>query len=141
MHNLDKHMKTTQTQLRHWAEKAKLDYPAHLETTVRHAVDRLDPAGLARASEEVVATVTGNRKTARRARKAVEATLRKAQRKAGSKHRVGGRVLTVLGTVAVIGLVAVLVIRRAAGPHNRNLGLSNRHDSDSTKGIDPDLGE
>jgi hypothetical protein len=141
MHNLDKQMKTTQTRLKHWAEKAKQEYPGHLETTVRHAVDRLDPAGLARASEEVVATVTGNRKTARRARKSVEETLRNAQRKAGSKHRGRGRMLTVLGTAAVIGLVAVLVLRRAAGPHNRNLGVSNRRDTDSTEGVDPDLGE
>ncbi|WP_411734691.1 hypothetical protein [Paeniglutamicibacter sp.] len=140
MHELDKQMKAIQTQLKHWAEKAKLEYPSHLEASVRHAVDRMDPAGLAHAYEEVVATVTGNRKTAKRARKAVEAALRKAQRKAGSKHSGGGRVLAVLGTVAVIVLVALIVLRRAAGPHARDLGAVKPHDPEQHKPVDPDLG-
>ncbi|MCV9994074.1 hypothetical protein OIU93_07140 [Paeniglutamicibacter sp. ZC-3] len=134
-------MKTIQTQLKHWAEKAKQEYPSQLEASVRHAVDRMDPAGLARASEEVVATVTGNRKTARRARKAVEESLRKAQRKAGSKHNGHGRLLAVLGTLAVTGILVVIVLRRAAGPHDRNLGAVKLHVDDTTEGIDPDLGE
>ncbi|MFL4476032.1 hypothetical protein ACIPVK_18715 [Paeniglutamicibacter sp. MACA_103] len=141
MHELEKQMKTIQTQLKHWAEKAKQEYPSHLEASVRHAVDRMDPVGLARASEEVVATVTGNRKTARRARKAVEAALRKAQRKAGSKHNGARRALAVLGTAAVIGLVAVIVLRRAAGPHARDLGTARPGDSGPAKGMDPDLAE
>lgn len=141
MHDLEKQMKTIQTQLKHWAEKAKQEYPSHLEASVRHAVDRMDPAGLARASEEVVATVTGNRKTARRARKAVEEALRKAQRKAGSKRSEAGRIWPILGTAAVIGLVAVVVLRRAAGPHPRNLGAAPSQGPGPAKGVDPDLGE
>jgi hypothetical protein len=141
MHDLERQMKTIQTQLKHWAEKAKQEYPSQLEASVRHAVDRMDPAGLARASEEVVATVTGNRKTARRARKAVELALRNAQRKAGSKHKGRGRVLAVLGTLAVIGVLVVIVLRRAAGPHERNLGAVKLHVDDTTEGVDPDLGE
>lgn len=141
MHDLEKQMVTVQTWLKRWAEKAKQEYPSHLEDSVRQAVDRLDPAGLAHAAEEVVATVTGNRKTARRARKAVEETLRRAQRKAGSKHRGSGRVWVVLGTLAVIGVLVVFVLRRAAGPHPRNMGASRPDTSDTTKGVDPDLGE
>lgn len=137
---LERQMKTVQDQLAHWAKKAKQDYPSHLEASVRRAVDRMDPAGLARASEDVVATVTGNRKTARRARKSVEEALRRAQRKAGSRHKRGSGLLCALGALAVIGLVAVAVLRRAAGPHERNLGAPGPRPSKQAEGVDPDLG-
>lgn len=165
MHELDKQMKTVQAHLMQWAEKAKQDYPGHLEASVRQAVDRLDATGLARASEEVVATLTGNKKTARRARKAVEGALRKAQKKAGSTHSGHRGMWMALGTVALIALVAVIVLRRAAGPHERNLGaggqgsetpgpgprgsqppatgapLTETPVSEPPRGVDPDLGK
>lgn len=106
-------METVQKQLSQWARKAKKDYPEHLERSVRGAVDRLDPAALARASEDVIATVTGNRKTARRARKLIEKTLANAQRKAGTQHRAKGRVLTCLAILVVIGVLGGLAMRRA----------------------------
>lgn len=160
MHELDKQMKTIQAHLMQWAEKAKQDYPGHLEAAVRQAVDRLDAPGLARASEEVIATVTGNKKTARRARKVVEEALRKAQRKNGSKPSGHPGRWAALGTMALIALVAVVVLRRAAGPHERNLGAQGKVSgtpgpgpwgaqtqasetpvSEPPKGVDPDLGK
>ena len=144
MKELDRQMDDIRTRLEHWARKAKQEYPGHLESSVRHAVDRLDTAGLARASEEVVATVTGNRKAARRARKTVEETLRRAQRKAGSRHGRGSGMFYVFGALAAIVLVAAVVIRKAAAPHPRNLSSpSTRRDRDpdpSAKSVDPDLG-
>ncbi len=141
---LDRQMNVVRTRLQNWSRKTKQQYPGHLEASVRHAVDRLDTAGLARASEEVVATVTGNRKAARRARKTVEETLRKAQRKAGTRHGSGSGMLYAFGALAVIGLVAVVVIRKAAGPHPRNLSPTPppapRDPEPSTQSVDPDLG-
>lgn len=137
MHELDKQMKTVRAQLGLWAKKAKQEYPTHLEDSVRHAVDKLDAAGLARASEEVIATVTGNRKAARRARKSVEQALVTAQRRAGTKRARRSGVLAVLGVAALIGLAVAVVFRKFVGPHSRNPGP----DPDShSRPVDPDLG-
>ena len=108
----EKQMKTIQKQLELWAKKAKKDYPEQLEHSVRSAVDRLDPSALARASEDVIATVTGNRKTARRARKAIEKSLATAKRKAGTK-RCKNKALTVFAIVAVVGIIGAAALRRA----------------------------
>ncbi|MGB9036311.1 MAG: hypothetical protein WCC45_17500 [Paeniglutamicibacter sp.] len=140
MHELDKQMKSVRAQLGQWAKKAKQEYPAHLEDSVRHAVDKLDPAGLARASEEVVATVTGNRKAARRARKSVEQALVTAQRRIGTKRARGSGTLAVLGIVALIGLAAAVVLRKAVGPHGRNPGPAGPNPASHTRPVDPDLG-
>jgi hypothetical protein len=107
-------MKSIQNHLALWAQKAKKDYPEQLEQSVRSAVDRLDPAALAHASEQVIATVTGNRKTARRARKVIEKSLVNAKRKAGTRHRDRGRVLTCLAILAAIGILVAVAARRAS---------------------------
>lgn len=144
MHELDKQMNTVRTQLGRWAKKAKQEYPGHLEDTVRHAVDKLDPTALARASQEVVATVTGNRKAARRARKSVEHTLRRAQRKIGTGHARGRGMRGALGVVAVIGLVAAIAIRKATAPRGGDPASSRNHSSKDSaqphKQVDPDMG-
>ena len=138
---IDKQMETIQKQLKSWATKAKTDYPAQLEDTVRHAVDRLDPAGIAKASEDMVATVTGNRKRARQARKSIESALKRAQKKAGSK-KSGSGLWVVLASVVVIGAVVALVIRRAAAPEATATRPSEPHRADQdTKGVDPDIGK
>ncbi|WP_146755339.1 hypothetical protein [Arthrobacter sp. AQ5-05] len=114
MSDLEKQMKSIQDHLALWARKAKKDYPEQLEHSVRSAVDRLDPAALAHASEEVIATVTGNRKTARRARKAIEKSLVNAKRKAGTRHRGKGRALTCLAILAAVGVLVAVAVRRAS---------------------------
>ena len=140
--NIDKQMNNVRKQLTDWAHKAKKEYPGQLEDSVRHAVDRLDPAGLARVSEEVVATVTGNRKKARKARKGIEDMLQHAQKKAGTrqKSRGSGRVWVVLGSVAVIGAVLVLVIRRATAVEEYHPRSSGPRPAETAKDVDPDLG-
>ncbi|OIH82216.1 hypothetical protein BLJ79_20000 [Arthrobacter sp. UCD-GKA] len=114
MTDLEKQMKSIQNHLALWAQKAKKDYPEQLEHSVRSAVDRLDPAALAHASEEVIATVTGNRKTARRARKVIERSLVNAKRKAGTRHRAKVKALACLGILAAIGILVAVAVRRAS---------------------------
>lgn len=134
----EKQMKTVQKQLEVWAKKAKTDYPEQLEHTVRSAVDRLDPAAIARASEDVISTVTGNRKTARRARKAIEKSLSTAQRKAGTK-RCKHKALTVLAIVAVIGIVGAMAVRRATR-QNEEVTKHGQDGADRAKSeADPDI--
>ncbi|GAA5225582.1 hypothetical protein [Paeniglutamicibacter antarcticus] len=138
--NIDKQMETIQKQLKTWAKKAKADYPSALEDTVRQAVDRVDPAGIAKASEDVLATVTGNRKKARQARKSIESTLKRAQKKAGSKKSCASGTWVVLGSLAVIGIVAAIVVRRAANPETTATRPSEPHTGASdAKGVDPDI--
>ena len=75
MTHAEKQMKDVTKRLELWSQKAKQEYPQHLEDSLRRAVDRIDPQGLSRASEEVLATVTGNRAMARRARKSIGKSL------------------------------------------------------------------
>lgn len=139
MPHLDKHVKEIQVQLGKWAEKAQQDYPHQLEASIRSAVDRLDPSAVAKASEEVVATVTGNRKTARHARKTIEKSLRAAQRKVGTQSTKKHETLFAIAAIAItIGLCWV-VIRRATRTVEPPRGPDTRH-AERDQGVDPDLG-
>lgn len=105
MTQAEKTIQDIRNHLRRWANKTGQQYPHQLEETIKHAVHRLDPSSVARVSEQVLATLTGNHKLARKARKSVDKSLESARRKmAGQSPRCGHRML--LGAAA--GLVVCL---------------------------------
>lgn len=142
-------------QLAQWSKKAKRDYPQHLEDALRHAVDKLDPQALSDASANIVATVTGNRKTAKKVRKSVASTLAKAQRSYGTKaskaplkalsrghgalYGLGAATLILAACLAAMWR-ATRIIERTPLPVQRSAADSPANTRGSAVGIDPDLG-
>ena len=139
MTHAEKQMKNVTKRLELWSQKAKQEYPQHLEDSLRRAVDRIDPQGLSRASEEVLATVTGNRAMARRARKSIGKSLATAQRKYGTHHSKARGVLVCLGVAALIAAAFSAVMWRATR-HVENSPKPKGPDAPSWQGIDPDMG-
>ena len=142
MTRAEKSMKEIRNRLGRWAKETGQEYPHQLEETIKHAVHRLDPSSVARASEQVLATLTGNHKLARKARKSVEKSLESARRKlAGQTPRRGRRML--LGAAAglvvcLAGFLAWKVTRRNGhGAEPQNHGPAAQ-DTVSTK-TDPDM--
>lgn len=110
MTRAEKSMKDIQNHLRRWADKAGEDYPHQLEEAVRHAANRLDSASIARASEQVLTTLTGNHKLARKARKSVEESLESARQKLSGQTPHRGRRVLLGGAIGLlVGIVGILV--------------------------------
>ncbi len=142
MTHAEKQMQDIIKRLECWSQKAKQDYPQHLEDSLRRAVDRIDPRGLSRASEEVLATVTGNRAMARHARKSIDRSLASAQRKYGTRPSKVPGVLMFLGVVALIAAACAAVMWRATHRIEHMPKLAWDPDTDAgyeTWGIDPDM--
>lgn len=142
-HATNKQLNDVSRQLARWAKKAKREYPQHLEDALRHAVDRLDPQALSEASAGVVATVTGNRKAAKRVRKSVAGTLSKVKMQHGTKPSRGHGVLFGLGAASVIVAACLTAMWRATRAIERSPKPAQRISADTSSnivGVDPDLG-
>ena len=135
-------MKDITKKLESWSKKAKQEYPQHLEDSLRRVVDRIDPEGLSRASEEVLATVTGNRAMAKRARKSIGKSLATAQRKYGTQPSKARGVLMFLGVVALIAAACAAAMWRATHriePMPKPKYEPGTDAGYETRGVDPDL--
>ena len=142
MTRAEKNMEEIQDQLRRWAKKTGKDYPHQLESTLRHAINQLDPSALAHASENVVATLTGNQKMARKARRSVEKSLESARRKLGGRAPRPGRKVLVGGAAAVLICVTATVIWKAVRSSQTDSMMESARENDQESSgtrTDPDL--
>lgn len=69
MNKTEKQLKAVTEQLGHWAKKAKVEYPQHLEDALRGAIDKADTQALRAASSEILAAIEGKKKLAKQVRK------------------------------------------------------------------------
>ncbi|MGL3806012.1 hypothetical protein ACSYDW_07920 [Paeniglutamicibacter sp. R2-26] len=137
----EKQMNDITRRLECWSRKAKQEYPQQLEDSLRRIVDRIDPEGLARASEDVLATVTGNHAMARRARKSIGRSLSSAQRKYGTHPSKARGALVVLGVTCLIAAACAAAMWRAT--HRIEPMPKPTYDPGDagyeSRGVDPDL--
>ncbi|MBB2996454.1 hypothetical protein [Paeniglutamicibacter cryotolerans] len=135
-------MEDIQKQLQRWAKKAGQEYPRQLEASLQQAVNHLDPSAISRASEQVVATLTGNHKLARKARESVEDALESAQRKLTGKKPARSRTMFWFGAAVlaagIISFWAWKATRRTGVVARAPLASVSEQDQSGTH-TDPDL--
>lgn len=123
MSKTEKQLKDITDQLAHWAKKAKVAYPQHLEDALRGAIEKADTQGLRAASSEILATVEGKKKLAKQVRKnigksagSLQRSYMKSAQNAAAPRSSGA--LYGLGVTALIIAACLATMWRATRSNN-----------------------
>lgn len=143
MSRSDKAMEEIQDQLRRWASKAGKDYPHQLESTLRNAVNHLDPAAIARGSEQLLATLGGNKKMVRKTRNNLERSLEIARQKLSGHQPRRSRAGLFCGAAAltfcIVGVWAWRAARKSKTVASAAAMTSSTDPLQSGTDTDPDM--
>ena len=123
MNKTEKQLKAITDQLAHWAKKAKVEYPQHLEDALRAAINKADTHGLSTASSDILATVEGRKKLAKQVRKSIgksAVTLQRSYMKSAQDAAApkGSGALYGVGVTALIIAACLATMWRATRSNN-----------------------
>ncbi|PQZ92177.1 hypothetical protein CQ018_11680 [Arthrobacter sp. MYb227] len=123
MNKTEKQFKAITDQLAHWAKKTKVEYPQHLEDSLRSALDKLDVQAFSTASKDVLSTLEGRKRHAKQAGKSIgksAATLQRTYMKStqDSVTPKGSGALYGLGATALIIAACLAAMWRATRSNN-----------------------